>query len=59
MTLENTLLENLAEWRPPAGRRTLTVPDEAAAWSVSVTADRSDVLGCLVWELAEIGRAHV
>jgi len=28
------------------------VPDEARPWSVSVTGDRSDVLGCLVWELA-------
>src|SRR5437763_13484224 len=52
MTLENTLLERLAEWHPPAGRHTLTVPDGSAAWAVSVTADRSDVLGCLVWELA-------
>jgi hypothetical protein len=52
MTLENTLLAKLAEWHPPAGRRTLTVPDESAGWAVSVTADRSDVLGCLVWELA-------
>jgi hypothetical protein len=52
MTLENTLLAKLAKWRPPDGRHTLTVPDEAAAWSVSVTADRADVLGCLVWELA-------
>ena len=31
MTLENTVLAKLAEWHPPAGRRTLTVPDEAAA----------------------------
>jgi hypothetical protein len=52
MTLENTLLAKLAEWHPPAGRRTLTVPDEAAAWAASVTADRCDALGCLVWELA-------
>jgi hypothetical protein len=52
MTLENTVLEKLAEWHPPAGRHTLTVPDKGAGWSVAVTADRSDVLGCLVWELA-------
>jgi hypothetical protein len=52
MTLENTVLEKLAEWHPPAGRHTLTVPDQGAGWSVAVTADRSDVLGCLVWELA-------
>ena len=52
MTLENMLMEKLAEWHPPAGHHTLTVPDEAAGWAVSVTADRCDVLGCLVWELA-------
>src|SRR5215470_8087547 len=51
MTLENTVLAKLAEWHPPAGRHTLTVPD-GAAWAASVTADRSDALGCLVWELA-------
>jgi hypothetical protein len=51
MTLENTLLAKLAEWHPPSGRHTLTVPYKAA-WAASVTADRSDALGCLVWELA-------
>ena len=51
MTLENTVLEKLAEWHPPAGRHTLTVPGEGTGWSLAVTADRSDVLGCLVWEL--------
>src|SRR5262245_42393566 len=52
MTLENTVLEKLAEWHPPAGRHTLTVPDKGSGWSVAVTADRSDVLGCLRGELA-------
>jgi len=28
------------------------VPDDAAGWTVAVTADRCDVLGCLVWEAA-------
>src|SRR6266540_2468632 len=51
MTLENTLLEKLSEWRPPQGRQTLNVPG-GGAWAVALTADRSDVLGCLVWELA-------
>jgi len=27
------------------------VDDPASGWSVTLTADRSDVLGCLVWEL--------
>jgi hypothetical protein len=52
MTLENMLLAKLAEWHPPSGRHTLTAADEAAGWAASVTADRCDVLGCLVWELA-------
>jgi hypothetical protein len=52
MTLDETLLRKLSEWHPPAGRRTLTVSDEAAGWSVAITADRCDVLGCLVWEAA-------
>jgi len=49
MTLENTLLEKLNEWQPPAGRHDLHVG--ADGWNVTVTADRSDVLGCLLWEL--------
>jgi hypothetical protein len=51
MSLNATLLEKLAEWRPGAGRQTLNVPDEGAGWTVSVTADRADELGCLVWEM--------
>ncbi len=49
MTLENTLAERLSEWRPAAGRQDLHV--SADGWAATVTADRSDVLGCLVWEL--------
>lgn len=52
MTLEETLLRKLSEWHPPTGRQTLTVPDDAAGWTVTVSADRADVLGCLVWEAA-------
>ncbi len=52
MTLDETLLARLAKWRPGAGRQTLHVPDEGAGWAVSLTADRADELGCLVWELA-------
>ncbi len=51
MTLENMLLEKLSEWSPPTGRQALTVHDEAAGWSVTVTADRADSLGCLLWEV--------
>jgi hypothetical protein len=51
MTLNETLLEKLAEWRPGRGRQTLNVPDGGAGWAVSLTADRADQLGCLVWEM--------
>ena len=49
MTLANTLLEKLSEWRPPE-RASLTAA--ASGWSATLTADRNDVVGCLVWELA-------
>jgi hypothetical protein len=52
MTLENTLLARLTEWRPPPGRESLTVTDPASGWSATVSADRQDALSCLVWELA-------
>jgi hypothetical protein len=51
MTLNETLLARLAEWRPGRGRQTLNVPDEGAGWTVSLTADRADELGCLAWEM--------
>jgi len=51
MTLNEILLEKLAEWRSGRGRKTLNVPDEGAGWTVSLTADRADELGCLVWEM--------
>ena len=35
----------------PAGRQTLTLPDVGTGWSVALTADRHDELGCLVWEM--------
>lgn len=49
MTLENTLLERLSEWRPTKGRHDLHVA--AQGWRVTATADRSDELGTLLWEL--------
>jgi hypothetical protein len=52
MTLDEALLQNLAEWRPGGGRQTLNLPDTGSGWTVALTADRSDALGCLVWELA-------
>ncbi len=51
MTLNETLVARLAEWRPGRGRQTLNLPDGGAGWAVSLTADRADELGCLVWEM--------
>jgi hypothetical protein len=49
MTLANTLLAKLNDWRPPE-RAPLTAAE--GGWSATLTADRADVVGCLVWELA-------
>jgi hypothetical protein len=52
MTLDELLLERLAEWRPVTGdRETLNLPDATSGWSVALTADRCDDLGARVWEL--------
>ncbi len=51
MTLNETLLAKLAEWRPGSGRQTLALPDEGTGWSLTLTADRADELGCLAWEM--------
>lgn len=51
MTLDEMLLQRLAEWEPAAGRQTLNLPDADGGWRFSLTADRSDSLGCLVWEM--------
>src|SRR5437762_2951693 len=51
MTLDERLLQGLAEWRPDAGRQTLNVPDDSG-WTVSVAADQHDALATRVWEVA-------
>jgi hypothetical protein len=48
MTVNEALLQKLGKWKP-SGRQTLAA--DAAGWSVAVTADRGDELGCLVWDL--------
>jgi hypothetical protein len=50
MTLNEILLEKLANWRP-AGRQTFHVAGEGSAWSAGVTADCVDLVGCRLWEL--------
>jgi hypothetical protein len=44
------LLEKLANWRPPKGRQTLELAEDG--WTVAVTADCADVVGCQLWELS-------
>jgi hypothetical protein len=49
MTLASTVRQKLSEWRPETGRQDLTVT--AQDGSLTLTADRREELGCLVWEL--------
>jgi hypothetical protein len=52
MTLNELVLQKLADWRPPGNERsTLNIPDQGSGWSIGLTADRCDELGCLAWEL--------
>ena len=51
MTLENLLLEKLAEWRFDTGRQSLTVADAGSGWTAAVAAECCDSVGCRVWEL--------
>ena len=51
MTLANTLLERLANWRPQTAPETLTVADEAGVWSAAVTAAAVDRVGAHLWEV--------
>jgi hypothetical protein len=51
MTLDEILQQKLSSWRPPEGRHALTASEEAPGWTVQLTADRCDDVGCLIWEL--------
>jgi hypothetical protein len=51
MILDEILCKKLADWRPPEGRHDLTVSEDELGWAVTLTAERCDELGCLVWEL--------
>jgi hypothetical protein len=50
MTLNEALLEKLADWRCDSGRQTLTVAHPESGWTAAVTADCADRVGCGVWE---------
>jgi hypothetical protein len=51
MTLEETLLQNLAEWRFDSGRQTLTVGHPETGWNAAIVADCGDRVGCRLWEM--------
>src|SRR5688572_3054927 len=50
MTLENTLLQKLADTRPQADRHELTVSE--GAWTAHLTFERRDELSGRLWEVA-------
>lgn len=52
MTINETVRQKVADWRPGEGRSTLTIPDDGSGWSVAVTADRREELGCLLWDVS-------
>jgi hypothetical protein len=52
MTLTESLLPKLSEWRPAGdGRHSLATALPEAGWAAHLTADKADSLSCLVWEL--------
>jgi hypothetical protein len=52
MTLNERILQKLADWQPtPGSRQTLAVADEEAGWALNLAADRHDELGTAVWEM--------
>jgi len=52
MTLAETVLQKVADWRPAGDKRhALLIPDAGSGWAVELQADRCDELGCRVWEL--------
>jgi hypothetical protein len=53
MTLAETLQGRLANWQPAGeGRHSWSESFPDTGWVVGLAADRTDSLGCLVWELS-------
>lgn len=53
MTLAESLLPKLSEWRPAGdGRHSWGSTFPTEGWSVRLTADRADSLACLLWEMS-------
>jgi hypothetical protein len=58
MTLAETLQAKLANWHPAGdGRHSWAESFPDAGWAVQLAADRTDTLGCLVWELSLVRTA--
>jgi hypothetical protein len=52
MTLIETVQRKIADWRPAGeGRHVFAIPDEGSGWSVAITADSCDDIGCRLWEV--------
>jgi hypothetical protein len=53
MTLTETVRRKIAEWRPAGeGRHVFAIPDEGTGWTVAITADCCDDVGCRLWEIS-------
>ncbi|OWK47394.1 hypothetical protein [Fimbriiglobus ruber] len=60
MTLAETLQTKLGEWKPAGdGRHSWAETFADSGWAVRIEADRTDTLGCQVWEVAldRVGQA--
>jgi hypothetical protein len=51
MTPNEPILRRLAEWKPGDGRHVLNLASENGGWTLQLTADHNDQLGCLIWEV--------
>jgi hypothetical protein len=52
MTLAETLLQKLVDWRPDGeGRHSVSLPLAGHGWTIGIQADRQDSLGCRMTEL--------
>lgn len=58
MTLDERILEKLADWRPDSIRQALTLDDEPSGWRVHITADTVEKLGVRLSSL-EVRRLRV
>jgi hypothetical protein len=50
MSLAETIQQKLADKTPHTGRHEWSVATDGTGWSLHLTLDRQDELGCLVWE---------